>query len=133
MGAVLLVEDERPQQIAMSAILRRCGSDVIVASDGVEALLKIQCYCLSVVILDIVLPRMNGYEVCRWIKTNRKTQNLPVIMFTAKSEGCDFYWGSKQGADAYVSKQSHPQVLIDTVNQFVQYSAVKSPHSLDVG
>ncbi len=133
MRAVLLVEDERPQQIAMSAMLRRCGSDVIVASDGVEALLKIQCYCVSVVILDIVLPRMNGYEVCRWIKTNQKTQNLPVIMFTAKSEGFDFYWGSKQGADAYVSKQSHPQVLIDTVNQFLQHRDTKRPRSLDVG
>src|SRR4028119_583770 len=120
MGAVLLVEDERVQQIAMLAILRRCGLDVIVASDGVEALLKIQCYCVSVVILDIVLPRMNGYEVCRWIKTNQKTQNLPVIMFTAKSEGFDFYWGSKQGADAYVSKLCHPQLLLDTVNQLLQ-------------
>ncbi|HEY9610936.1 response regulator [Allocoleopsis sp.] len=119
MGAVLLVEDNRTQQLAMSAILRRRGFNVIIASDGVEALLKIHCYCPSLVILDIVLPKMNGYEVCRWIKTNKKTQNLPVIMFTAKSEELDFYWGSKQGADAYISKQSHPQVLLDSVNQFL--------------
>lgn len=120
MGAVLLVEDNPTQQLAMSAILRKCGSQVIVASDGVEAILKIQCYRPSVVILDIVLPRMNGYEVCRWVKTNKKTQNIPVVMFTAKSQEFDIYWGSKQGADAYISKQSHPQVLIDTVNQFLR-------------
>ncbi len=119
MGAVLLVEDNRTQQLAMSAILRRRGFNVIVASDGAEALLKIHCYCPSLVILDIVLPKMNGYEVCRWIKTNKKTQHVPVIMFTAKSEEFDFYWGSKQGADAYVSKHSHPKVLLDTVNQFL--------------
>jgi twitching motility two-component system response regulator PilH len=126
MGAVLLVEDNRTQQLAMSAILRRCGFDVIIASDGVEAVLKIQCYCPSVIILDIVLPRMNGYEVCRWIKANKKMQNIPVIMFTAKSEDFDVYWGSKQGADAYISKQSHPQVLINTVNQILQL-----PQSVD--
>jgi twitching motility two-component system response regulator PilH len=126
MGAVLLVEDNRTQQLAMSAILRRCGFDVIIASDGVEAVSKIQCYCPSVIILDIVLPRMNGYEVCRWIKANKKMQNIPVIMFTAKSEDFDVYWGSKQGADAYISKQSHPQVLINTVNQILQL-----PQSLD--
>ena len=119
MRAVLLVEDERVQQIAMLAILRRCGLEVIVASDGVEALAKIHCYCPCLVILDIVLPRMNGYEVCRWLKKNKRTQNIPVIMFTAKSQEFDFYWGTKQGADAYVPKQSHPQKLIDTVNQLL--------------
>ncbi len=120
MGAVLLVEDDRVQQLAMSSILRKCGFHVIVAGDGVEAVAKIQCYSPSLVILDIVLPKMNGYEVCRWIKRNKNTQSLPVIMLSVKSQEFDIYWGSKQGADAYVSKQSHPQVLIDTINQFLK-------------
>lgn len=120
MGVILLVEDDRVQQLAMSSILRKHGFDVIVASDGVEAVAKIQCYCPCLVILDIVLPKMNGYEVCRWIKRNKQTQSLPVIMLSVKSQEFDIYWGSKQGADAYVSKQSHPQVLIDTVNQFLK-------------
>jgi twitching motility two-component system response regulator PilH len=120
MGAVLLVEDDRVQQLAMSSILRKCGFDVIVASDGVEAVAKIQCYSPSLVILDIVLPKMNGYEVCRWIKRNKNTQSLPVIMLSVKSQEFDIYWASKQGADAYVPKQSHPQVIIDTINQFLK-------------
>ncbi len=119
MGAVLLVEDNRVEQLAISKMLFLSGLDVIVADDGVEALKKVQCYCPRLVILDIVLPRMNGYEVCRQLKKNKRTQSILVVMFTAKSEKIDFYWGSKQGADAYVSKGSHPQVLINTVNQLL--------------
>ena len=119
MGAILLVEDDRVLQLVISKMLLMNGLDVIVASDGVEALKKIQSFSPSLVILDIVLPEMNGYEVCRWLKKNEETQNIPVVMFTAKSEEFDFYWGSKQGAEAYVSKQSHPQHLIDTVNQLL--------------
>ncbi len=120
MGAILLVEDDRVLQLVISRMLLMNGLDVIVASDGVEALKKIQSVSPSLVILDIVLPEMNGYEVCRRLKKNQETQHIPVVMFTAKSEDFDFYWGSKQGAEAYVSKQSHPQHLIDTVNYLLQ-------------
>ncbi|MEW6491643.1 MAG: response regulator [Cyanobacteriota bacterium] len=119
MGAVLLVDDDRVQQLAISKMLKVRGLNVIIAGDGVEALKKIKCYSPSLIILDIVLPKMNGYEVCRQLKKNQKTQSIPIVMFTAKSEDFDFYWGSKQGADAYVSKQSHPQELINTVIQLL--------------
>lgn len=119
MGAVLLVDDDRVQQIAISKMLTVIGFNVIIAGDGVEAFKKIQCYRPSLIILDIVLPKMNGYEVCRRLKKNQRTQSIPVVMFSAKSEEFDFYWGSKQGADAYISKQSHPQELINTVIQLL--------------
>lgn len=124
MGAVLLVDDDRVQQLAISKMLKVRGLNVIVAGDGVEALKKIKCYCPSLIILDIVLPKMNGYELCRQLKKNKKTQSIPVVMFTAKSEEFDVYWGNKQGADAYVFKQSHPQELINTVFQLLQTQSV---------
>lgn len=120
MSSVLLVDDDRVQQLVISQMLFVRGLNVIIANDGIEALQKVGCYFPTLVILDIVLPKMNGYEVCRRIKKNKGTQSIPVIMFTAKSEEFDFYWGSKQGADAYVSKLCHPQLLIDTVNQLLQ-------------
>jgi twitching motility two-component system response regulator PilH len=92
--------------------------NVLVANDGIEALKKVNCYRPTLVILDMILPKMNGYEVCRRIKKNKGAQSIPVIMFSAKSEEIEFYWGSKQGADAYVSKLCHPQLLIDTVNRY---------------
>jgi len=120
MSSVLLVDDNRVKQLVILKILLLNGLNVIVANDGVEALEKIHCYCPTLVILDIVLPKMNGYEVCCRLKKSKETQSIPVIMFSAKSEAFDFYWGSKQGADAYVSKLCHPQLLIDTVNQLLQ-------------
>jgi twitching motility two-component system response regulator PilH len=120
MSSILFVDDDRVQQLAISKMLLISGFNVILAKDGIEALEKVDCYCPNLVILDIILPKMNGYEVCRRIKKNKERQSLPVIMFSAKSEEFDFYWGSKQGADAYVSKRCHPQLLIDTVNQLLQ-------------
>ena len=90
MSSVLLVDGNRVQQLVISKMLLLNGLNVIVANDGIEALEKIHCYCPTLVILDIVLPKMNGYEVCRRINKNKETQNLPVVMFTAKSEAFDF-------------------------------------------
>jgi twitching motility two-component system response regulator PilH len=60
---------------------------------------------------------MNGYEVCRRLKSADKTYKPAVLMYSNKAEKCDFYWGSKQGADAYISKLCRPQELVDTVKQ----------------
>ncbi len=121
MNPVLLVDDNPVQQLAISKIILLNGLDVIVANDGIEALRKVHFYLPRLVILDILLPEMNGYEVCRRIKNNKSTESIPVVIFSAKSEVVNSYWTSKQGADAYVSKSSRPQVLIDTINQLLQH------------
>ena len=123
MSTVLIVEDSLTQREMMKDLINRMGLNVILASDGVEALEVLQSQHPDVVILDIVMPRMNGYEVCRRLKQDVKTQKIAVVMFSTKSEVWDFYWGRKQGADAYVSKFSHPQNLIDTVEQLLQKAA----------
>ncbi len=123
MITVLVVEDSVTQREMVAEHLKRIGLNVIVARDGVEALEQIERHCPALVILDIVMPRMNGYEVCRWLKRNAKTQKIPVVMLSTKSESFDFYWGSKQGADAYVSKLCRPQELIDTVNQLLRQAS----------
>jgi twitching motility two-component system response regulator PilH len=123
MSTVLVVEDSLTHRVLISELLKRIGLNVIFAGDGVEALERIKSNCPDLVILDIILPRMNGYEVCRQLKGNRKTHKVPVVMYSTKNEGWDFYWGSKQGADAYVSKLCHPQELVDTVKQLLQTAA----------
>jgi twitching motility two-component system response regulator PilH len=123
MGTVLVVEDDLSQQQILSKILKSIGLDVIFAGDGVEALSLVESHCPELVVLDIIMPRMNGYEVCRRLKSNEKTHKPAVLMYTNKVEECDFYWGSKQGADAYVSKLCHPQELVDTVKYLLQGTA----------
>lgn len=120
MSKVLVVEDSLTQREMIATLLKKSGLNVSVASDGVEALEHIQKSCPDLVVLDIIMPRMNGYEVCRKIKSDSKTQNTAVVMCSAKKEEFDRYWGMKQGADAYIAKPFHPQELIGTVKQLLR-------------
>ena len=120
MGTVLVVEDGLTQRQILCKLLTRIGLNVLFAGDGVEALELVKSYYPEVVILDIIIPRMNGYELCRRIKRDEKTQKVAVLMYTNKTEDCDYYWGCKQGADAYLSKLCHPQELIETVIYLLQ-------------
>ena len=115
MSTALVVEDDPTQQLIISKILRKIGLKVIFAADGVEALEMVQIYRPELVVLDIVMPRMNGYEVCRRLKFDEESHKPVVLMYSNKTEACDVYWGKKQGADAYVSKLCRPQELVDTV------------------
>jgi twitching motility two-component system response regulator PilH len=120
MGTVLVVEDSLTQREMISELLKGSGLKVIVAGDGIEALEQVQSSSPDLVVLDIIMPRMNGYEVCRRLKGNQKTQNLAVVMCSAKKEEFDRYWGIRQGADAYISKPFHPQELVGTVKQLLR-------------
>jgi twitching motility two-component system response regulator PilH len=120
MSTVLIVEDSVTQREMITDLLKASGLTVTHASDGVEALEAIQTACPDLVVLDIVMPRMNGYEVCRRLKSNPKTQNLPVVICSSKGEQVDHYWGIKQGADAYIAKPFQPTELVGTVKQLLR-------------
>jgi twitching motility two-component system response regulator PilH len=120
MSTVLVVEDSLTQRELISNLLKNSGLTVIFAGDGVEALEQVESSCPDLVVLDIILPRMNGYEVCRRLKSDEKTQNLAVVMCSNKAERFDLYWGIKQGADAYISKPFQPQELVGTVRYLLR-------------
>ncbi|MBD2105265.1 response regulator transcription factor [Leptolyngbya sp. FACHB-261] len=120
MSKVLVVEDSVTQREMITDLLKDSGLSVSVATDGVEALERIQGHRPDLVVLDIVMPRMNGYEVCRRIKADPKTQSVPVVMCSSKGEEFDRYWGMKQGADAYIAKPFEPQELVGTVKQLLR-------------
>ena len=119
MGTILVVDDDLTQQLIVFKILKNIGLNIVFADDGLQALELAQRCCPDLVILDILLPKMNGYEVCRRLKSDKKTQKLAVIMCSNKKEDCDHYWGIKQGADAYIAKPCHPQELINIVQYFL--------------
>jgi twitching motility two-component system response regulator PilH len=120
MSTVLVVEDSVTQREMITDLLKGSGLDVSIATDGVEALEQIQGHPPDLVVLDIVMPRMNGYEVCRRLKSDPKTQNVPVVMCSSKGEEFDRYWGMKQGADAYIAKPFQPTELVGTVKQLLR-------------
>mgnify|MGYP001050124767 FL=1 len=121
MSMVLVVEDSIPQREMITELLKGNGLTVAAAMDGVEALEQIQAgEHPDLVVLDIVMPRMNGYEVCRRLKSDPITQHVPVILCSSKGEEFDRYWGMKQGADAYIAKPFQPMELLGTVKQLLR-------------
>ena len=123
MGVVLVVEDSRTQRKAISKLLKSNGLKVLVAEDGVEALEKVQKSRPDIVVLDIILPQMNGYEVCRRLKSNKEIHKPAIVMCSTKTEEFDRYWGLKQGADAYLSKPFFPEELLNTVKYLLRGTA----------
>ncbi|MEG4108315.1 response regulator [Microcoleus sp. S13_C5] len=118
MSTVLVVEDSRSQRECISHQLRCSGLNVIQASDGVEALDKIDKNCPDLVLLDIVMPRLNGYGVCGLIKANPETRNIPVVFLTGKGQQLALF-SRFQGAraEAYVSKPWQPRELVATIRK----------------
>lgn len=123
MTTVLVVEDNVTQQKLLCWVLKKMGLTVIIASDGLEALEKVRIHSPELVILDIVLPHMNGYEVCRRIRADSKTEKIPVIICSAKKEEFDRYWGMKQGADAYLTKPYQAKEIASTIKGFLNNEA----------
>ncbi|MDX2097369.1 MAG: response regulator [Leptolyngbyaceae cyanobacterium bins.59] len=120
MSSVLVVDDSQTLRFMMTELLRANAFKVTAVRDGEEALQQIEEDCPDVVVLDIVMPRLNGYEVCRRLKSNPATQNVSVILCSSNATDVDRYWGLKQGADAYLCKPFRPEELIDTVKQVLQ-------------
>ncbi len=117
---VLVVEDSPPQREMITKILQESGMIVQSASDGLEAMEMIQQNCPDVLVLDVVMPRMNGYELCRKLKADPKTEKVLVVMCSTKGEEFDKYWGMRQGADAYIAKPFQPAELISTIKQLLR-------------
>ena len=120
MTKVLLVEDSMSTRNFMSKFLTKQGLQVETAIDGAQALEVLPKVLPDIVVLDIVMPKMNGYELCRQIKSDPKTKDVPVIICSAKGEDFDKYWGMKQGADAYIAKPFEEKELIATIKQYLK-------------
>ncbi len=99
---ILLVDDEQPIQTLLSFPLQRDGYEVVQASDGNEALARFSEQAFDLVVLDLMLPRMDGLEVCKRLRAKGST--VPIIMLTAKSEEIDKVLGLELGADDYITK-----------------------------
>lgn len=104
MKTVLVVDDSPAELKLMSLYLKEAGYLVISADDAKDALKKAEDQNPDLVITDVVMPDMSGFELCRSLKKNEATQQLPVVICTTKNQDLDKLWGKKQGADEYVTK-----------------------------
>jgi two-component system phosphate regulon response regulator PhoB len=112
---VLIIEDERDLLDVLTYNLQREGFEVSVAADGQEGLRKAQMHLPDMILLDLMLPKLDGLEVCRELKAGERTRNIPILMLTAKAEETDQVVGFTMGADDYVTKPFSIKVLIQRI------------------
>jgi twitching motility two-component system response regulator PilH len=111
---ILVVEDSPTTRRQITEILESQGYEVISAEDGEAALELVREHHPELVVLDIVLPKKNGYQVCRNIKSDPDLA-IKVMMLTAKDQEKDRIWGQRQGADIYLSKPVNADELVESV------------------
>jgi len=116
---LLLVEDDAEMQLALKLRFESAGFEVITANEGLEALRKGREEHPQVILLDLMLPKLNGYEVCRLLKFDQKFAHIPILVFTARSRREDRELGFAAGADAYVTKPFEGKALIAKIEELL--------------
>ena len=116
-GTILIVEDSPTSLSLLEDTLRPKGFRLLSAIDGDEALDTARREHPDLVLLDIILPGKNGFQVCRQLKTEAKTRDIKIILVTAKTQPSDRFWGLKQGADEYLTKPFTPEQLLGAVER----------------
>ena len=117
---ILLVDDEKDLVETVSFRLKASGYDVVTAYDGQEALTKTRVEKPDLLILDLMLPKMDGYKVCRMLKFDERYKNIPIIMFTARVQDSDKKMGEEVGADAYITKPFDSQTLLAKIKELLK-------------
>ncbi len=120
LGRILVIEDEADILELVAYNLDKNGYEVIRATTGENGLAQAQAQLPHMVLLDLMLPGIDGYEVCQKLKSNSVTKNIPVIMLTAKSEDTDIIAGLEMGADDYLPKPFSPKVLAARVKSLLR-------------
>ena len=114
---ILVVDDEAELSKAIIIRLKTLGYEVISAQDGQEGLEKAKNENPDLIVLDILMPKMDGYEVCRMLKFDEKYKSIPIIMLTARAKDIDKVMGKKVGADDYITKPFETEELIDKIKK----------------
>ena len=120
---ILVVDDDRDSLKLIGLMLQRRGYLISVAQTGAQALVKAENESPDLIILDVMLPDIDGYEVCRRLRANPQTARLPIIMFTAKTQVTDKVAGFQAGADDYLTKPIHPAELTTRVQAMLLRTA----------
>lgn len=116
---ILVVEDEKAMVDMIKMRLEANNYEVLVAYDGQEGLDKAKKEKPDLIILDLMLPRMDGYKVCGLLKKDTRYNKIPIVMFTAKARKEDKKLGEEVGTDAYIVKPFEPQVLLEKIKELI--------------
>ena len=120
MKKILIVDDEKDIVETMTFMLKAKGFDCISAYDGETGLSLAKSEKPDLVILDVMMPKINGYKICRLLKFDNKYKDIPIIMVTARSQDEDKIIGEETGADEYITKPFDLDEVVKTVEQYLK-------------
>jgi twitching motility two-component system response regulator PilG len=123
---VLVIDDSNTIRRSAELFLKQAGFDVVLAEDGFDALSKIADHQPRVIFVDIMMPRLDGYQTCALIKQNPKLKSTPVIMLSSKDGVFDRARGRLAGSDRYLTKPFTKEGLVAAVNEYVKPASVAS-------
>jgi DNA-binding response OmpR family regulator len=117
MAKILIAEDDQDIRELIYLTLQFHGFDVVAAENGAVAVEKAMAESFDLILLDVRMPRMTGYDACRHLKGMEETRQIPIIFLSAKGQETEIQTGMEAGAEQYVLKPFAPDVLVDTINE----------------
>jgi twitching motility two-component system response regulator PilH len=118
--ALILIADDSPTEIyVLKKILEKHNHQIIVAEDGEQAVELATSKNPNLILMDVVMPKLNGFQATRKLSKDPATENIPVIIVSSKNQETDKVWGLRQGAKGYLSKPVSEQQLINEVNSLL--------------
>ena len=118
MGTVLVVDDSASERELLGRLVRASGHQPEFAVDGKEALAKARALKPRLILLDVVMPTLDGFSACRQLKRDPATASIPVVLITLKGSETDLFWGRKQGADDHIVKPFSADLVKAAIARF---------------
>jgi two-component system cell cycle response regulator len=119
---VLVIDDSKTQLVSLQMSLQKDGYDVITAGNGMEGVSRAFTDTPDIVVSDVMMPELNGYQLCRLLKNNKETSEIPIILLTSMDQPQDRFWGIRAGADRFIVKSSDFSILKETIHLLLKNS-----------
>ena len=119
MARILIVDDSPSQLLGIKRIVEKLGHETLSAEDGAAGVEVAKLEKPDLILMDVVMPNLNGFQATRTISKNADTAHIPIILVTTKDQETDKVWGMRQGAKAYVTKPIKEDELLKALNEFL--------------
>ncbi len=119
MARILIVDDSPSQLLGMKRIVEKLGHEAVTAEDGAAGVEAAKASLPDLILMDVVMPNLNGFQATRAISKEATTANIPVVLVTTKDQETDKVWGMRQGAKAYITKPFTETQLVEVINSLL--------------
>ncbi|HJW05337.1 MAG TPA: response regulator [Rhodanobacter sp.] len=119
MATILIIDDSPTDVRVFTTLLERAGHQIVAVSTAEEGIERVRADLPDLVIMDVIMPGMNGFQATRTLTRDPKTQNVPIVMITTKSMETDRVWGLRQGARAFITKPVNEKELLACINELL--------------